>query len=110
MNRLTLALVVDENNLTARDCEPVTSRSSASAWSAQRGIQRAGRTRRIPNCSTDWQRNWCARNEREEFSRAARHFGDVSAVVEVTPELVERDPDNRLLARGRVFGQRRDGA
>ena len=70
----------------------------------QRGLRhRRARRRRIPSCSTGWRPSSSRRLEPEGAAPDDRHVGDLPAVVGVTPALAERDPYNRLLARGPRF-------
>ena len=115
-DRLDLAnwLVRPDNPLTAR----VTVNRSGASSSAP-GFRRCwtisarrASGRRIPNCWTGWPRNSCSPPTRPQGT----HAWDVKHLIRTivtsqtyrqssmsTPELDERDPDNRLLARQSRF-------
>ena len=55
----------------------------------------------IPNCSTGWPSNsWIAAGTSKPCSELIVTSATYRQSSKITPELLQKDPDNRLLARG----------
>ena len=105
-NRLGLAQMAGrsgESAHRARGGEPVLAECiSAWDWSRRSRISaRRASGRRIPSCWTGWRRSSCARGwDMKAMQKTIVMSATYRQSSKVTPELLQKDPENRLLARG----------